>query len=272
MNVTEPPIVVTGAGGFLGSAIRKILPRATGLVRHPTTGCTLVDDYADYTPLPGSTLIHLAEPRVPSDIGDGEAEATIRCCRVLLAKDWGHVIYASSALVYGDQNPLPRRAEERVEAYSPYSIIKLSCEDLVKSIGGTVLRPANLYGPGMALENVLSTIIRQIGRPGDLHLRDLAPVRDFIHVDDAAKAFVLAADRQACGIYNVGSGSGISILELARLVLTVAGEDHRAIVADAPSIRRSFLTLDIAQTRRELRWEPAIALDQGIRILMEHIQ
>ena len=72
------------------------------------------------------------------------------------------------------------------------------------------MRPANIYGPGMSKNNVLSTILQQIPGMGKLEVMDTNPVRDFIWVEDAAEGIVALAlsifkDGNKCALFNLGT-------------------------------------------------------------------
>lgn len=265
---SEASIVVTGASGFLGRAVMRRLA-AAGL---PARAATRRDGgYAALAAPPGAVLIHLAEPR---DIGAAERAGAAHLAAVtdtlsrLLEKPWAHIVYASSAAVYGDASDAPHRSEEVPAPMGIYGRAKRACEEMALTAGGTVLRLANLYGPGMAVDNVLSDILKQVPGKGPLRVRDLAPVRDFLWIDDAAEAFALAATVRAQGVLNVGSGDSVAVADLARLILGLAGEAERPLAETAPVGRDSALRLDIAETARILGWRPRTPLATGLEKLL----
>jgi UDP-glucose 4-epimerase len=269
-------IVVTGASGFIGrSVVVALTARGAEVVpvaRTPLAGALRVYDYAD-SPA-ADVLVHLAEDndrmRVNS-AGDAYESATLRTLNALIAKRYATIVYASSALLYGDGNPVPRKATDAVASADAYTRIKKRCEDAVRAArAGIVARLANIYGPGMAQNNVLSTIIRQIPGAGPVYVRDDTPVRDFVHVSDASAAIAaMALEPGTSGVYNVGTGRGISVRELARLALSVAGEGSREVVATHPLSRRSCLVLDIGATTAAWGWAPRTDLAAALAELMQ---
>lgn len=267
------PVVITGASGFVGQAILGILERegvpVTGVTRRSQPGLAIVADYAD-TPAPeGAVLVHLAQRRHTSAPAD---DSEIALCRVLAAKPWRHIVYASSAVVYGDEAVYPRRPEEQVSAGSDYARAKLACEKIFSAAGGTSLRLANLYGPGMGKNTVIADILRQIPGTGPLRLRDLTPVRDFLWIEDAARCLAAACRVMPGGIFNAGSGSGMAIGKIARLALALAGEDTRPIIGEQTGNRASTLTLDISRTRSCLHWSPETDMESGIAALLSVVR
>jgi len=250
-------IIVTGASGFLGRAVMAELKDsglpAMGVCRKASAGMHWVVDYRD-TP-PADVLIHLAEE--PDRAIANRSEAALceqsDTIRRLIARA-GKIIYASSGAVYGDTGRAPFTTDDAVHEYDLYSRAKIANERVALDAGGTVLRLANLYGAGMAPNNVISDIARQIPGEGALRVRDDKPVRDFLAVTDAARAFALAAKASVNGILNVGTGRGQSIGEVARLALEVAGQARREVAATSPGQRPSVNVLDVSETLRRLSW------------------
>ncbi|MCE9659471.1 MAG: NAD(P)-dependent oxidoreductase [Burkholderiales bacterium] len=254
------PIVVTGAAGFVGSAVlrrlRSLDRPATGISRRDLPGLVRVADYRD-TP-EAEVIVHLAEEsdratveRLGAEYADAAAAIVDALCRRA-----GHLVYASSGLVYGDAAKVACGADAPVCPSDAYSRSKLRNEAVALAGGATVLRFSNLFGPGMSENNVVSDIARQLGGEGPLRVRDTSPVRDFLCVDDAAEATLAAIDRRPGGILNIGSGTGLAIGDVARIALAAVGHPERPVAATPAPARRSINVLDIAATGRRLGWQP----------------
>jgi UDP-glucose 4-epimerase len=266
-------VVVTGASGFLGSALVQQL-RARGhvvraLSRHPGAGLETVLHYAEAPP--ADALVHLAEianRRHAEEAGpEYEREATSTLA-ALLDKPYLRVVYASSGVLYGDRQAAPCSTDLPVQASDLYSRIKCSSERAVLARGGCVARLANLYGPGMPGGTVLSTILEQIPGTGTLRVQDDTPVRDFLWIDDAAEALSLMIEQPARGVFNVGTGVPTSIRQLAQTALDLAGQGQRAVESTKPGGQASTLTLEISATTAAFGWRPATALRQGLARLV----
>jgi nucleoside-diphosphate-sugar epimerase len=273
--------VVTGASGFIGRAAVSALARRDmpvlavsrrTAVFDPPVRPIIVKDYLELElPTGDAVLIHLAEPR---DIGavDNTDEVYVAerraIMRILLAKGWGHVVYASSAAVYGDHVAVRHRTGDAVNPQSGYAEAKAACELDVLTRGGTVARLSNVYGPRMAPNNVISDILRQIPGKGPLTVSDRRPLRDYLWIDDAGEGLAALAISGKSGVFNLGTGIGISVGDLAHAILECAGQSGREVYASAASERTSHLVLDISETIKELGWTPKVTLAQGLAHLI----
>lgn len=270
--------VVTGASGFLGGFVARALAargeRVLAVSRKPASVAGVptqqIRSYDELIPPRGSILIHLAEPNViPAMQAQAEKhEAQMRAgLESLLAKGWVHLVYASSATVYGDRAMTARSVSDDVHPSTTYACAKLACETLTKTADGSVARLSNVYGPGMAANSVISEILNQIPGQGNIRIRAASPVRDYMWVDDAAEGIAELATRRVQGVFNFGTGRGTSVGDLCRTMLRLAGE-NRPIAENAPQTAPSHIVLDITDTTARLGWTPKISLEDGLRRLM----
>lgn len=272
--MTQPreKIVVTGASGFIGSALVPEL-RARGHEVVEVSRKRLPDhDYRRLSAEPDAVLVHLAEPRdlqVAEVEGEEHFFKVTGVCSALAEMNWRHIVYVSSAVVYGHASDTIHGTHDHVSPLNVYSRTKLACEEMVAAKGGTIVRPSNVYGPGMAANNVVSHILDQIPGTDPLYLQAVTPVRDFLWIADTAKGLAAAIERQPGGIFNLGYGVSISVGQLAGLALRLAGEGDRHVVATRPQDMLSQLHLDISDSVKALDWLPEVSLDQGLRILLD---
>ncbi len=231
----------------------------------------IVGDYLE-TPA-ADVLVHLAEEnslQAAHQAGEEHLERSAGRLRGLERSGrFARIVYASSAAVYGDESPLPRRPDEPVEPRTIYARAKLLCEQVVLGAHGVALRFANIIGPGMSANSVLSQVLAQIPGGGDLRVRDDSVVRDFLWCGDMAACVAAVARSRVSGVFNVGSGQGCSVRELARLALAAAGESHRRVVSELQPARVSTLVLDIAATRAAFGWNPQVRLDAAVTEILE---
>jgi len=248
--------------------------RAAARHFEPLPGRLVVKDYSVLMPRSADDiLIHLAESRgFPTGGGPTEVERKQRAA--LFARGWAKILYASSATVYGDRDARPRKASDAVAPQTAYARWKLEGEGEAKERGGIVVRLSNMYGPGMAPNNVISDILGQLKDTSPIHVRDASPVRDYVHVDDAAKAMArMTTSGMAGSTYNVGTGLGTSVGEVARVILEMVGQAGRDVRAERNAAGRlSHLVLDIDATTRALGWQPDISLRAGLQRLVEAVR
>lgn len=272
---TFPSITVTGASGFLGRAVVTALRDAgfevRGVGRSSCPGFVdiLVDDYAE-TP-DGCILVHLAEQSHRGKVNTDPTHErdTVARFDTLLSKGFDYVIYGSSMAVYCSSDR-PLREDSLVCPIDGYSRAKLACERLALDKGGAVARFANLYGMGMSCDTVVWTILKQIPGSGPVEVWDTSPVRDFLAVEDAARAVATMISGGHTGVFNIGSGVAVSVAELAATMLGIAEENGREILSTKPSGVSSMTILDIGKAAEYLHWTPTIALRTGLAGLLRH--
>lgn len=267
-----PRIAITGASGFLGGYLFRHLRASgadvTGYARSPASGLETVSDYADVQA--ADVIIHcgeISDAALVQQAGDAYRIKALATLGALIGKA-GRVVYASSAMVYGDAIARARKTDEAVTAHHPYMRLKLEAEMLVRNAGGVSLRLANLCGPGQPKGTVLSDILGQLRAPGPMLIRNTAAVRDFLWLPDVARLVSRVLDRPDLpAVLNAGSGFGLSIGDLAARVLKIAGEEGREIRSlTAP--RETSLWMDIEETARLLNWAPEVTLEQGVASLI----
>ena len=290
--------IVTGGAGFIGShlvdqlrsdgwTVLVIDDLSTGRAdRLPADTRLEVRDIAtDDLPSIVRTwrpraLFHLAaQSSVPASEEDPLRDlavnvvGTIRVAEAAAAASTERLVFVSSGgAVYGETG---RAATERTvpAPASAYGIHKLAAEGHVRRAGlsHAIVRPSNVYGPGQAagLEGaVVASFFEQVAAGGPLRIHgDGRQVRDFIHVADAAAAMrLLAARGRESGTWNVSTGRGVAIADLAGAVEAAAGRAVGRSWAPRRSGDVSRSVISSARLRR-LGWRPAITLERGLREL-----
>jgi UDP-glucose 4-epimerase len=278
--VPKLKIVITGASGFIGGHLLEYLSATTitqiiPLSRSVRSNLIRVSNYGDAPD--GDVLIHLAENNslegVASQGLSYEKEALSTLYR-LLTKKYKRIIYISSSILYGDKSTKPHSTEDEIFVVNPYTRIKSLSENAVlENPDGIVIRLANVYGPFMSPDNVMSQILRQIPQGGDLEVGDIAPIRDFVWVQDVVEgisklALMDLADIGKPNIYNLGSGVGTSIGDLALLALELAGQPERRVVSKNQTHVASNITLDYSNSTHACGWIPRTSLRQGLESLL----
>jgi UDP-glucose 4-epimerase len=186
------------------------------------------------------------------------------------------VIFASSGgAIYGSDAPIPTAEDIPPAPESPYGVAKCCAEQYVglyNRLYGTehsILRFANVYGPRQSPAGeagVVSVFGTQASRGKPLTIYgDGKQTRDFVYVADCVAAVVAAADHERAGVWNVGTGVEVSVLELAALVDQAAGGASAIDYAPARpgELMRSVLSSERAAL--DLGWRPVTSLADGVR-------
>jgi dTDP-L-rhamnose 4-epimerase len=183
--------------------------------------------------------------------------------------------------------PLPTPETKRPSLASVYAITKYVQERLVLTVApaygmeGVALRLFNVYGPGQALSNPYTGVLaifaaRLLNGQAPLVFEDGEQRRDFVHVDDVANAFVLALEspNAAGGLFNIGSGSSVSVRQIAEHLAKAMGRSrikpHILGKARAGDIRHCFADIRLAE--RTIGFKPKRSLDEGLSELADWLR
>ena len=298
--------LITGAAGFLGSALANRLSREGHQVRG-------LDDLSTGDPSALSPDIHF----IRGDINDRPKLWTLLqdvdcvyhlAARVLVAESILYpgkynfvnvggtvslieamrdvtvrrVVFISSGSVYGDQGEQPLREDAQPNPRSPYAVSKLASEYYTRTIGdlwaieSVCLRVFNAYGPGQALPPshppVIPNFLTQAVRNGTLVVHsDGSQTRDYVFIDDVVDAMVAAATASEVDKMkiNVGSGTETSVRELANLVMKTTQSDAEVIYNPRTDPGVSRMCADINLARKKLGYQPRTSLPEGLRLTLE---
>lgn len=298
--------LITGAAGFLGSALANQLSREGHLVRglddlssgepqalfedvHFTRGdvndrpklWTLLQDIDCVYHLAARVRVaeSLLYPREYTDVNVGGTVSLMEAMRDVGVR---RVVFASSGAVYGDQQDQPLREDASPNPRSPYAVSKLASEYYVRTIGSlwgietVCLRIFNAYGPGQHLPPshppVVPNWLRQAVRGGSLVVHgDGKQTRDFVYVQDVVRALTAAATAPDVNqlVINVGSGQETSMRELAQAILDVAKSDAEILYAPRNDTGVSRMCADTDLAARMLGFKPRTSLAEGLKLTLK---
>jgi UDP-glucose 4-epimerase len=193
------------------------------------------------------------------------------------------VVASSSASVYGLAEEFP--TTERHHPYNNdtfYGAAKAFNEGMLRSFAAmygldyVALRYFNVYGPRMDIHGVYTEVLIRwmeriaAGQP-PLILGDGLQTMDFVHVEDIARANLLAAQAEASDdVFNIASGEETSLLDLAHRMLAAMGSDQVPEHGEARKVNAVPRRLaDVTAARERLGWQAGIGLDEGLRGLVE---
>jgi UDP-glucose 4-epimerase len=190
------------------------------------------------------------------------------------------VVFSSSAGIFGELKTLPIREDHPQDPDSPYGVSKLAAEKMclvynkLYDMSNVCLRYFNVYGLHQrydAYGNVIPIFAERILRGIEVVIfGDGEQTRDFVNVADVARANYLAGTTDGVrGVFNLGSGSRITINDLARMMAELSGTTP-AIVHGAPrpgDVRDSLA--DIGAAADAFGFRPSVALEDGLRVYLD---
>lgn len=259
----DQKVLITGAGGFIGShltealvqrgakvrafvhynsrgdaGLLKLVPREL-LEQVEIIGGDVRDPQAIREAVKGcSTIFHLgALISIPySYVHPVEVSETniIGTLNILTAcKELGviRLVHTSTSEVYGTARRVPIGEDHPLQGQSPYSASKIGADKLAESfycaygLPVVTVRPFNTFGPRQSARAVIPTIITQALAAERIHLGNLDSTRDFTYVLDTVAGFLAAAEATGVDgqVFNLGTGVEIKIGDLARKIIQIVG-------------------------------------------------
>lgn len=294
--------LVTGAAGFLGSALANRLAHEGHQVRGlddlsagdpQRLDADVLFTRGEVTDRPKlwtllqdvDCIYHLAArvsvpesvlyPREYNAVNVGGTVSVMEAMRDVGVK---RVVLISSGAVYGDQGQQPLREDAIPNPRSPYAVSKLAAEYYVRTIGAlwgietVALRVFNAYGPGQPIAAahppVIPHFLRQAVRGGTIVIHGQGTqTRDFVYVDDVVEAMVAAATAPTIDrlVINVGQGEATSIRSLAQTVLEVVHSSAEWLYKESQEPGPSSMCADLTLASKKLGFTPHVALEDGLR-------
>lgn len=299
-------VLVTGGAGFIGSHIvDQLLANqhevvvldnlSTGDRRNLAKDVPLVvqDVASDLTELfekeRFEAVIHqAAQVSVPHSIQDPLYDlhvngrgllSVLEACRKFQVRK---VIYASSAAVYGTPQTLPISEDHPLKPLSPYGVTKRTAEEYLRiyqelhGLQFTIFRYGNVYGPRQSVkgESGVIAIFTDAfckGRVPTIY-GDGFDTRDYVYVDDVARANVMALTLGDGETLNVSTQSAVNLHELFKTLTDILGEQIDPVFGPARSGDIQHSTLKNEKIRTLFKWNPQMDLAEGLRQTVEWVK
>lgn len=303
-------IAVTGAGGFIGSAlVRRLIAdgfEVTGLDNfisgrrenlEELSGNNrfrlIEQDITQPFDVPGELegvyhLASIASPvfywKHPVETLLSGALGTLRMLELAEARNT-RLLLTSTSEVYGDPEVHPQTEDYRgnVDCTGPRSMYdesKRFAEALTVAFGnrgvnGAIVRIFNTYGPRMRPDDgrVVPAFISRALAGEDLEVHgDGTQTRSFCYVDDMVEGLVQVFNSDLSGPYNLGNPQETTIIELARIVVDLCGSPSGIRHIERPEQDPTRRCPDIGRVRSDIGWEPRVNLEEGLRKTIEYFR
>jgi NAD dependent epimerase/dehydratase len=274
LNWKSKSVLITGAGGFIGSHLAEVLVRTgtktRALVRYNSQG---TNGWLDHSELKSEIEIIRGDVREvdsvrnalkgidvvfhlaaligipysyvsPASYVSTNVVGTLNILQEALRAGVSRVVQTSTSEVYGTAQQIPIIEDHPLQAQSPYSATKIGADKLAESfhrsfgLPVSIVRPFNTFGPRQSARAVIPTIIMQALANQPIRIGNLAPTRDFNYVSDTVRGFLqIVESGNAVGrVVNLGSGQETSIGDLARMICSLTGAQFR-IVQEGDRVR-----------------------------------
>jgi NAD dependent epimerase/dehydratase len=258
-------VLVTGAGGFIGSHLAETLARdgasVRAFVRYTSRGdhgwLELADpelaaaievfrgDLANPEAVAGAldgceVVFHLGalipipySYRHPREFVTANVVGTLNVLESARRGEQQRIVHTSTSEVYGTAQTVPIDETHPLRPQSPYAASKVAADQLAlsfqRSFGTPVVvaRPFNTFGPRQSARAVIPTIITQALTRDVIQLGATSPTRDFLYVEDTVRGLMHCGDTEGVEgeTINLGSGQEVAIAEVAERVLRALGRE-----------------------------------------------
>ena len=191
-------------------------------------------------------------------------------------KDDAKLVFASSAAVYGNPNVFPTPETYGFHPFSCYGLSKIVGEEYCEmyrdqyGLDVTIMRFANVYG--LRCHGVIHDFLDKIAKnPNKLEIIGTGlQSRDFVHVSDVVDALITVGSEEFTNgkTYNLGYGTTIKIIDLAKLMLQILNlQDKTVVTTTGVSWQGDVTTIwfDNSKAKKELNWNPKVSLEDSIK-------
>jgi len=307
VNIDHKRVFVTGAGGFIGSHLAERLAECgaevlacvrsnsrndRGFLKDIAGGEQVRVCVADVRDLEAisramagaDAVLHLAAQisipysfEHPYEVAETNTLGSVNVLMAARNNQVEKIVMTSTSEVYGTAQYVPIDERHPKHAQSPYAASKVAADAFARSFHRSfnlpvvVLRPFNTFGPRQSDRAIIPALIAQALTRDEVEVGNTEASRDFTYVSDTVEGFLCALRSDAavgCEV-NLGTGTEISIGELARKIIDLVGRNNRLRKVAcrrrpaASEVQR--LVSDNRLASKVLDWRPKISLDEGLQ-------
>lgn len=213
---------------------------------------------------------------------EANIQGSVRLIEAARRHGVGKFIYASTWSVYGEPEWTPCFEDHAIRPVSTFALSKYVVEEYLRfynqlhRLDYRALRYGNVYGPRHSQEAVTGVVAQFI----DNILEGKQPKifgsgeheRDFVYLDDAVEANILAMENGKVGSYNISAGRATSVNDIFSIIKNALKYRWSPVNSPARPGEVSKIYLDISKAETELGWTPMIPLEEGIRRIVEALR
>jgi UDP-glucose 4-epimerase len=194
-----------------------------------------------------------------------------------------YIYVSSGGAIYGDQGKYSLNEKDSNNPVSPYGITKLTIEKFGElfykknNMPIIIVRPSNPYGAEQIRtvgQGFVSAIYNSIVNKTELNIYGEEVVRDYIYIDDLAKAIVILLERGQIGdIYNIGSGKGLKNSDVVNIIIKNLKDSPLKInYLEKRSFDVGYNVLDINKIYKDTGWVPTINFENGLSLMLRELK
>lgn len=186
------------------------------------------------------------------------------------------IIFSSTGgALYGETNQIPTAEDCFLWPLSPYGIAKSATEKYLNyfyksfKLPFVVLRLANVYGPRQNPRGEAGVVAifcnKLINNERPVINGTGKQTRDYVFIEDTIKAFLLAAENNTVGIFNVGTAKETSVNQIFEILKKILNISIKPIYGPEKTGEQKRSAVDYSKIKKELKWEPTYSLEEGLK-------